>query len=219
MTSYRTVWVRSWAAVVLLCIGFAGVIWGPARVVAFFAVVGVTSLAPSICYYRERVARQGSPLDLWRATARTAVITGAVAVAIIAVIGVNGALAMLVLLLAGATSPWALDRLRKVLHRGRPAREATGLPAPLVEAAVAEPRIETMSDLELCRAWRASFAALVAAVEPEAKSDVVRLRQSYLDELERRHPHAVGAWLASHPRPGGGPEKFLARRDDGRSAA
>ncbi len=39
------------------------------------------------------------------------------------------------------------------------------------------------------------------------------LRQGCLDELERRHPSALHAWLDSGARASEGPERFLASRE------
>ena len=69
--------------------------------------------------------------------------------------------------------------------------------------------VEGLADGELCRIWRASYSALLEAADTASAARVVRVRQLYLDELDRRHREAVSAWLASGPRPTGGPERFL----------
>jgi hypothetical protein len=49
---------------------------------------------------------------------------------------------------------------------------------------------------------------------------VVAQRQVYLDEMERRSPSGLRAWLESGARAAGGPERFLGkRRDDQTDAA
>jgi hypothetical protein len=231
MTSYRTVWTRFWAAVVVACVGLAAVAWGPARTAAFFVVVAISTLAPAICYFRERV-RQDTPTDLWWATARVAVTAGAVGVAVVAMINLFGPIAVLTLLVAFTSSPWVVAGLRRLLSRRRGGAALHDTHAPVsteADAPADEPvhevtvlphhGVDRLSDKELCRAWRDSFRALLDAIEPGAKCGVVRLRQSYLEELERRHPDALGAWLASHPRPSAGPEKYLGSAGDDRDAA
>jgi hypothetical protein len=76
-----------------------------------------------------------------------------------------------------------------------------------------------LPDVELCWAWRVSFRSLLERDEPAWRGQVVVARQAYLDELERRHPDEVAAWLASGPDPCGGPERFLRRPASGRDAA
>ena len=69
--------------------------------------------------------------------------------------------------------------------------------------------VKGLADGELCRIWRGSYSALLEAADAASAAQVVRVRQVYLDELDRRHRQAVSAWLASGPRPADGPERFL----------
>lgn len=71
--------------------------------------------------------------------------------------------------------------------------------------------LHALSDDELCRQWRFSFTALADASTPELRAEVVRARQLYLDEIERRHPRELQAWLASGARAAGNPMPFLGR--------
>lgn len=69
------------------------------------------------------------------------------------------------------------------------------------ESTSAEPRhpsaLDATPDDALCLAWRNSFLALQEATTARARANVVTARQSYLDELTRRHPAAMSAWLSS----------------------
>jgi hypothetical protein len=79
---------------------------------------------------------------------------------------------------------------------------------------------QQLSDTELCLAWRRSFVKLQSAPTRSEVLRVVAQRQAYLDELDRRRPSALQAWLASGARAAGGPERFLTEhREDGRSDA
>lgn len=228
MTFYRKAWTRFWAAVVVACLALAGVVWGPGRALAFFVVVAISTLAPAICYHRERI-RHDKPGELWKATVRVAAVSGAVGVAVVASISVAGPLAVLTLFVAAASSPWVVGGMRRVYTRQPDGPTSAGTQRIADPGdAVAPPRdltalpghgVERLSDKELCKAWRESFRVLLDAIEPRAKCRVVRLRQTYLEELERRHPDALEAWLASHPRPSAGPEKYLRPAGGDRDAA
>lgn len=100
---------------------------------------------------------------------------------------------------------------------GRRTREAQAAPQapervaswfPEVES---QEELESLSDDELCRRWRRSFTALSQAADGALPLDVVRARQLYLDELERRHPAELRTWLASGARAAGNPLPYLSR--------
>lgn len=71
--------------------------------------------------------------------------------------------------------------------------------------------VPTLDDDALCQAWRRSYVRLEAYRAADARLDVVKLRQLYLDELVRRHPAEVRLWLASGARAAGNPLPFLER--------
>jgi hypothetical protein len=74
---------------------------------------------------------------------------------------------------------------------------------------------QDMTDAELCQRWRRSFTALADARTPGERLEVVRTRQAYLDEIERRHPAELQTWLASGARAAGNPMPFLTRKASG----
>jgi hypothetical protein len=157
--------------------------------------------------------RAVEPPMTFRGATRLGIRMGAVAatagVAYSALGELSMALASFLLLLGVATAPWCVTQVVRLLGSGRDRPPTTtvrpGAPAP--EALVIAS--SGVSDGELCRAWRASFAALLEAPDLAAREQVVRLRQDYLDELIRRHPEPVRAWLASGPRAASGPERYL----------
>ncbi|MGW1339501.1 hypothetical protein ACWCOV_00500 [Kribbella sp. NPDC002412] len=65
-----------------------------------------------------------------------------------------------------------------------------------------------LSDDELVLAWRASFPALQSATSVQ-RLRIVAERQEYLDELERRNPRGLAAWLASGARAAGDPKPYV----------
>jgi uncharacterized membrane protein YhaH (DUF805 family) len=73
-----------------------------------------------------------------------------------------------------------------------------------------EPRL--LDDYALCSAWRRSYIVLERPHSPETQLRVVQQRQQYLDELERRNPTGLAAWLASGARAAGDPTRFIVRK-------
>jgi hypothetical protein len=68
---------------------------------------------------------------------------------------------------------------------------------------------------ELCLAWRRSYCALVALPAGPARAELVGVRQSILDELERRDGAGFRRWLEAGARAGGDPGRYLAIGLDG----
>jgi hypothetical protein len=108
------------------------------------------------------------------------------------------------LLVATPGPPEEPDTTRKFLERPD---DLPAFPDPESELEL----LHALSDDELCRQWRFSFTALADAGTPGLRADVVRARQLYLDEIERRHPQDLQAWLASGARAAGNPMPFLGR--------
>jgi len=84
---------------------------------------------------------------------------------------------------------------------------ATALP---LSAEVRPPSLATLSTPELCLAWRRSYLALGDLPTGPARGELVMLRQSMLDELERRDPAGFHRWLNAGARAGGDPGRYLA---------
>lgn len=89
--------------------------------------------------------------------------------------------------------------------RGRPAY----LQAP-PRRARQHRRYDALTIEELCAAWAQSCADLRKA-PPGQRLRYVEERQSYLDELERRDPDGLRAWLATSASAAGNPRRFITR--------
>jgi antibiotic biosynthesis monooxygenase (ABM) superfamily enzyme len=74
-----------------------------------------------------------------------------------------------------------------------------------------------LTTAELCRRWQESYEALRDATTAAARLRIVEARQHYLDELERRDPHGLSAWLERNASAAGDPSRFLAGEDGGDS--
>jgi hypothetical protein len=69
--------------------------------------------------------------------------------------------------------------------------------------------LDTLDDAALCLAWRRSFPLLEAARTVPEHIGLVVQRQLYLDEMQRRCPSGVAAWLASGAPESSNPMPFL----------
>jgi hypothetical protein len=134
---------------------------------------------------------------------RSAVIGVTVITAIVACAGtvvLFGAAGPAVVVLLGVTSPpamrWCGRRLGHIPGR----LEGGG----------------ALTTAELCRHWQDSYQTLRNATTAAARLRIVETRQLYLDELERRDPVGLNAWLGANASAAGDPSRFLAR--DGKNA-
>ncbi|MFC5263152.1 hypothetical protein ACFPJ1_13650 [Kribbella qitaiheensis] len=196
VAAYRLLWTALSGLVGVL--GFvAGVFLVPARgmlpllFVAAFIGVAVASTAWSHAAETTISARLG----------RSAVIAVAVISAIVAFAGtvvVLGAAAPGLVVVLGVTSPaamrWCGRRLGHIpgRHHG------------------------SLTTAELCRRWQDSYKILRDATTAAARLRIVEARQLYLDELERRDPVGLKAWLGENASAAGDPSRYLAR--DGKDA-
>jgi hypothetical protein len=69
--------------------------------------------------------------------------------------------------------------------------------------------LDSLDDGALCLAWRRSFRLLETAPSTAIRLAVVQPRQKYLDELQRRSPEGLAAWLASGARASGNPLPYV----------
>ena len=191
LTTYRLLWsVLSGLVGVLGLV--AGLFFVPARLV--FPLLFIASLIAATVGAHSWSKAEGATTSARAgraAVAGGAVIAGSVACAgYIVLLGPAG-LGLAVIL--GVTSPPAMRWCsRRVGHipRRRFRRRA-------------------LTTAELCRQWRDSYDALRHATSAAARLRIVEARQHYLDELERRHPLGLKAWLGDNASAAGDPSRFL----------
>lgn len=193
--------------------------WGLGGIVLSVVILATATaiLASSVWGADGRSAVPG----IIRVSLGTGLITPA-AVGLIAIFKFAGVLMVLVL---AATTPRlvSLVKARRQAqgdHRVTPPEPATprGPATSLAGGPAADPARElgSLGDAALCWAWRRSFRLLEAATSAAERLSVVEQRQQYLDELTRRSPEGVAAWLASGARASGNPLPYL---DDARRRA
>lgn len=59
------------------------------------------------------------------------------------------------------------------------------------------PKLSKFTDEQLCTLWHDTYLPLHGPVSPREAIRIVQQRQRCLDELERRHPEGLRAWLGT----------------------
>lgn len=140
---------------------------------------------------RTVVSASGTVLSAWL-----------VGTGVLVVLGPSIQSALIALLLVGVPA---------ALHMRARFGRSTQPPAPSVQlpVTVPSPVLGTLSTPELCLAWRRSYLALVDLPAGPGRGDLVAVRQSMLDELERRDTAGFHRWLDAGARAGGDPARYL----------
>jgi hypothetical protein len=222
--TYASRWARAWTVLAAVEVGFASLQWSPLVVVLDLLATG-TAAAVCLMLYQDRrsPASAGPPTRRLAETARRSLTISCCVVGLCTLMIGSPPLAMLAALLAVVSSPVVVRlrtwnaRLGSVPPRtGTPGQHgsADGSPAPRVSNHLQETRVEQLDDDALFRLWRRTFWQLEGQPTLDELADLVALRQTCLDELARRNPDALRAWLESGARASGGPERFWRRRQD-----
>ncbi|MEV0788017.1 hypothetical protein [Kribbella sp. NPDC050459] len=184
---YRAVWWGFCGAFIVIC-GAAAALLLPSDILLLaLALVPVSGATAAAMYGGD--TDWLSRWTRWQVAVTVAVIAGA-STLILGLTDVLGYSVLWLVLLLGASSPPAVR-----WYRGGPRIGRAGLPE--------------RSTAELCRQWRDSYDALRRATSDAHRLRIVLERQHCLDELGRRDPEGLQAWLASAASAAGDPERFL----------
>jgi hypothetical protein len=229
--TYSRRWGHFWCIIAAAGVGLATLEWSPLVAVmavtmdSTFAAVGLIMLQ-TYRHQQNRVRasqwlRQIGPLSL---------LIGCGVVAASAITTASPPLALLTGLLVVMTSPIVVHRMWPGVPQSAPQRTNQREPRREPQAQdgisagvppqtdlnsppeVSSRSVEDFNDRELFSLWRRTFWELKDQRAPTEVLRMVALRQSCLDELERRNPSALQAWLASGARASGGPERFWVAR-------
>lgn len=202
MNAYRVGWLIAAAALALVGMVAAAALSLSNLLVLFtsFALVGAVVVLLVRQANGPRGQRGGT-----RDTLLGAGVAGSSAGALAGLTQIIGAAAILLLLVAAATSPWAVGAIRRWM-RTVPSPPGTQLDAVVQALACSSPGFVPFqplpqgpptTDEQLCEAWCASHRALQVTASRRKFMRIVEERGAYLDELERRNPAGFAAWLAS----------------------
>lgn len=226
MPRYREIWVTTAVVTTMIGIWAAVVTWPLLELLICFVFVAVFAAS-----MHAAIQATDAPLCLRKSLAVGAG-AGAAAVGVVGLASLIGGIAVLVLVGAAATCPLAVRWLQHHLP-GPTHTTATPQPPPVNSADSANDKeppspasplavagfeqpgnasLDSLDDAALCRAWRRSYSALHHAESMPAILQVVATRQCYLDELERRNPTGLAAWLASGPRAASDPSRYILQR-------
>ncbi len=220
-----TRWAHAWSIAAAVGVGFASLQWSPIVVVLDLLATAVGAAICLVIYeeWRPPPGTSRAPSRRLAETTRRSLVVSCWVVALSTLTVASPPLALLVLLLVGATSPVVVGLVRSRSPERRlpaaaeaPAAEVPAAEAPAAEAPVEPLRaggrsLEQLDDDELFRLWRHTFWELNSQPSVGQLASLVALRQSCLDELARRDPAALSAWLDSGARASGGPERFWGR--------
>jgi hypothetical protein len=131
----------------------------------------------------------------------TAIWLWLIGTGLVVLLGTSTASVLVAVLVIGVPAAVLVLRRFQPVERVRPAVASAEMPSPAAA---------TLSTPELCLAWRRSYLALEDLPPGPDRNELVTLRQSMLDELERRDPAGFGRWLDSGARAGGDPGRYLA---------
>jgi hypothetical protein len=209
VSAYRVIWQ--------LLAGAAGVVGGcaalllmePGTLASAFvsaALLGALVSAGVLALQDEMTADR-----LGRRCLAASVLTGAAVLAVSGLGRLAGVAAVLVVLLLLAGAPpvvaWALGMLNRPTATTGPRVSGSWLTGSPRKSGP-PPGLAGLTDGELCAAWMESCRGLRDAPLAQALS-YVQTRQEYLDELERRDPAGLQAWLASTASAAGDPRPFI----------
>jgi hypothetical protein len=217
---------RSWSRSLRFCGVYLATTAGLLCLIAVWGLLGAVTCAIVVAASTALVASSVWAADGRRALrriARVTIATGLMAPAAVGLIAVTKLAGVLVVLILAATSPALTSLFQGRRKQGNPpAAPEVDPPVPTTPtatapAAVPARELRSLDDRTLCLAWRRSFVLLEDAHSAVARLSVVEQRQQYLDELHRRSPEGIAAWLASGARASGNPFPYVedARRRAG----
>lgn len=215
--TYATHWSRFWSLLVAAGAGLSLLVWHPMSVLTVF-LIGTASAAILLAMLAPPPGPHSPHKTVrWSRIGARSVVVGGTMLALGACSALMPYLVLPLVALALGSSPSVVARLSRSKHQ--PPAAADPAPAPQGSAPSAsatgcrldltDQTVRTLSARELCDEWRRTLATLQSAGSIDRRVAAVAQRQVYLDEMERRSPAALQAWLASGAGAAGGPDRFL----------
>lgn len=207
---YGSRWSTCTAVLSAAGVGVSFLLWHPLITLGVLIVTTICSAA-LICLAAPDQARRAGPL--WATVAAVHLAAGGIAAGVVLSFSPVGGLALCLGVLAA--SPVGRRLVRRATRGAEPS------PPPALEQPAEEvigPHVTPLHDAvsvralsveALCQAWRRSYVILQCTATVPGTLAVVVMRQLYLDELARRDPSALTAWLSSGARAASSPARFL----------
>lgn len=210
-------WLATWGALAALGLLLSARMWSPSTVLGVAAGAGSLAVACSFLVDRAQLSRPPQIAQVASVAVRRALVAGGASVALCLLLSVFGALVWPMLVLCAVSSPWVVRRAlgrerrqrRTRMTRDRPPDCQRAQRHPLMAASAWVPAVRILSTEELCTSWRASYTIVRQATASDTRVELVSFRQACLDEMERRDPRGLHAWLDSGARAAGNPARFL----------
>jgi hypothetical protein len=196
--TYARCWHRTVGVIAALGVGVAMLEWSPPlAALALVIISGVVALIEGVL--ANELVRVVAPPPTIAALLARSLVVGSAAVSLMALVAASPPVALLFGTLATVTSPWLIAGLTR--------RERASTPPPQ-EACEQPTDVSGLDDEQLCHLWRDTFWDLHEVVGIDARLRLVALREACLQEMEKRNPDALTAWLESGGRASGNPERF-----------
>jgi hypothetical protein len=215
MRDYRRAW-RSWWLLVALMGTVGAVLTWPAPVLLLTWIFGATLGAALITGALTEDDAAAPFAHVTACEAIGAAMFGAVVASGVVgwlAISASGALGLVVLALV--SSPWFLGVVRRTPPPVTPVRNAgETLDDVIADAGSLDELCHRMSTPELCLAWHQTFTLVSHADTPHRQMRVLVLREAFLDELVRRDPDGLDAWICSPVPAHAAPTAFFSGRPD-----
>ncbi|GAA4547566.1 hypothetical protein [Pseudonocardia xishanensis] len=191
----------------LLCV--VGVLAYPAVVLTIWALA-VLLVGPAAAVLVHGTGR-GGRVAVRCGTAATAVLmaAGGAVAGLVAVLGAAAVPVVLVALGGGAFRVWRRRAVWGRRVRGLLTPAAMAVEVVPAEVHLRQVRPGSVSTLALCVAWQRSYGLISDPRVRDRRGEVAAMRQTLLDELERRDPQGFRRWLDTEPRPDGDPRRYL----------
>ena len=208
MHGYRIVWRLGWGAVALAGTGLAALLWPLSSLLLTWLFGSVIAAGAASCWF----STQGRP-DEEPKVARVEAGWALVGALFLSGTGgwmqvsAGGALALAALSVLTAPPLVAL-----VASRWRQPQQVSGSTFDQVVArggSIAD-ACRTFTTVELCLAWNQTFALYEATADCTERLRILTVREAFLDELERRDPAGLEAWLCSRRPAHEAPTMFFA---------
>jgi hypothetical protein len=216
MRDYRRAWRTWWLLFALVGTAGAVLTW-PAPVLLLTWIFGATLGAALITGSRGEDDAAAPFAHVTAREALSAAVSGALVMSgVVGWLAISAVGGIGLVALALVSSPWFLGVVRSRTGASGPPVRRPGetLDDVIADAESLDELCHRMSTPELCLAWHQTFTLVNHADAPHRQMRVLVLREAFLDELVRRDPDGLDAWICSPVPAHAAPTAFFGGRPD-----